>query len=141
MAFKNFSFSNVNVIFGILELQEFGEGDDVVSIVFDEDAFQKLVGAKGDIVRTQTNDSSGTVTIKLLQTSASNAELTTLFLADRASGAGVQPMFITDKESGETYTMNNAWISKYPDVTRGQSPNTMDWVFQFDYMTPVVVAV
>lgn len=137
MAFNNFNFKNVNVIFGIVELEGFAEGSDVVTIEFDEDQSKKLVGAKGDVVRTQTNDNSGTVTVKLLQTSKSAVELTALYLADREAGTGVQPLIISNKETGETYAANNAWIMKYPGIVRGQEPNSEDWVFQFDYLTPV----
>ena len=139
MSFNNYSFSNVNAIFGIFELEGFADGDDVVSIDFDADQFTKLVGAKGDVIRAQSNDNSCTVTIKLLQSSSSNKDLTTIYNADRIAGTGVSPLVINDKESGETYVINNAWISKYPTVNRGQGANTMDWVFQGDFNTPVIV--
>ncbi len=32
MSFDNFSFKNMNVILGIIELEGFAEGDDVISI-------------------------------------------------------------------------------------------------------------
>jgi len=137
--FKNFSFSNVNVIFGILELQGFGDGDDVVTIDFDKDQFADMAGAKGDVVRSQTNDNRCTVTVKLLQTSKSNAELTVIYNADRELGTGVNPLVVEDKETCETYVINNAWIRKYPTVTRGQAPNLMEWVFRGDFMTPAIV--
>ncbi|MCK5603150.1 DUF3277 family protein [Candidatus Pacearchaeota archaeon] len=133
--FKNYTFSNINVIFGILELQGYADGDDVVDIDPDTEQFTKLVGAKGDVARSQTNDNSCTVTVKLLQTSLSNKELTRLFNIDRETGAGAAPMIINDKETGETYTINNAWIQKIPKVTRGQGVNQMEWVFQGDFLT------
>jgi len=138
--FKNYSFSNVNVIFGILELQGFGDGDDVATIEFETDQFNDMAGAKGDVVRSQTNDNRCTVTIKLLQTSKSNAELTVIYNADRELGTGVNPLVIEDKETGEVYVINNAWIRKYPTVTRGQSPNLMEWIFRGDFMTPAIAA-
>ena len=134
--FDNYTFSNVNVIFGILELLGFADGDDVVSVDFDTEQFVKLVGAKGDVVRSQTNDNSCTVVVKLLQTSQSNKDLTIVYNADRETGAGAAPMIVNDKETGETYTINNAWIQKFAKVTRGQGPNIMEWTFQGDFMTP-----
>lgn len=137
--FKNFSFKNVSVIFGIIEVEGFAEGDDVVNIEYDADQFTKKVGAKGDVTRVQTSDNSCTVTIKLLQTSKSNALLNAQFAIDRESGSAPSPMFINDKESGESYVINNAWIQKFPTVTRGQGDNTMDWIFQGDFLTPVLL--
>ncbi len=136
--FKNFSFKNASVIAGILEIEGFGEGDDVVNIEYDADQFTKVTGAKGDVTRVQTADNSCTVTIKLLQTSISNVGLNTLYLADVASGISVFPMIITNLESGEIYSINNAWIQKFPAVIRGQGVNTMDWIFQGDFLTPAI---
>lgn len=133
---KNYSFKNVNVIWGILELLGFADGDDVVDIDPSVDQFQLIVGAKGDTARSQSNDNSCLVTIKLLQTSLSNKPLTDAFLLDRESGNVTSPMIINDKESGETYTINNAWIVKYAKVTRGKNINEMTWVFAGDFLTP-----
>lgn len=136
--FKTFSFSNVNVIFGILELQGFADGDDVVNIEVETDQFNDLAGAKGDVVRSQTNDNRCTVTVKLLQNSGSNKELTTVYNTDRETGVGVAPMVIEDKETGETYVINNAWIQKFPTVIRGQNINAMEWIFRGDFLTPAI---
>ncbi len=136
--FKNFSFNNINVIFGIQEIEGFAKGDDVVSIEYDADQFVKVVGAKGDVTRTQTADSSSTMTIKLLQTSKSNAILMAQFNIDRLTGAGVLPFIVNDKETGESHIVNNAWIMKPPAVVRGANPNTMDWVLQGDFLTSVI---
>ena len=137
--FKNYSFKNVNVIWGILELLGFGDGDDVVDIDLSVDQFQMVVGAKGDVARSQSNDNSCLVTVKLLQTSLSNKPLTEAYLLDRETGNVVAPMIINDKETGETYTINNAWIAKFPKTTRGKALNDMEWVFAGDFLTPTMV--
>jgi len=133
--FKNYSFSNASVIFGIQELEGFGEGDDVVVIEPETDQFSDIAGAKGDTVRTQTNDNRCTITVKLLQTSDSNKILMNIHNADKELGTGILPMIIQDKELGETYVVNNAWITRIPTITRGQQPNTMDWIFRGDFLT------
>jgi hypothetical protein len=137
--FKNMSFRNVSAIFGIIEIQGFAEGDDVISITQEADQFSDIAGAKGDVVRTQSSDNRCTVTIKLLQTASSNKDLLAAYNVDKESGVGVVPMIIEDKEAGETYVINNAWITKIPDVTRGANPNSMDWVFRGDFLTGVIV--
>ena len=136
--FKTFSFTNVNVIFGILELQGFADGDDVVNIEYEADQFNDLAGAKGDVVRSQTNDNRCTITVKLLQNSGSNKELTALYNADRETGIGVNPLVVEDKETGEVYVVNNAWIKKYPTIIRGQNINIMEWIFRGDFLTPAI---
>lgn len=130
--FKNYSFSNVNAIFGILELEGFGEGDDVITVVPEKEQFADMAGAKGDVVRSQTNDNRATITVKLLQTSKSNKDLTVIYNSDKEAGTGIAPFNIEDKETGETYTCLNAWIQKYAEVKRGQGPNMMEWIFRTD---------
>jgi Bacteriophage KPP10, Structural protein ORF10 len=138
MAFGNYSFTNVNVIFGILELQGFAEGDDVVNVTFDTDQFTDVAGAKGDVTRTQTNDNRATVTIKLLQTSQSYKELMALYNIDRETGANVLPMVVINKETGETLVCNNTWIMKNPDIVRGQNANAVEFTFRTDFATFVI---
>ena len=139
MAFGNYSFKNVNAIFGILEIQGFAEGDDVVNIDFNADQFTMIVGAKGDATRTQTNDNSALITIKLLQTSQSYKDLMNLFNLDRETGANVLPLTVINKETGETFVGNNAWIVKAPTITRGQNANAVEFIFATDFGTMVVV--
>ena len=136
--FGNYSFTNVNVIFGILEVQGFAEGDDVVNINFDTEQFTDVAGAKGDVTRTQTNDNRATVTVKLLQTSASYKELMALYNLDRETGANVLPLVVINKETGETFVGNNAWIQKSPDVVRGQNANAVEFTFRVDFGTFVI---
>lgn len=136
--FKNYSFKNAAVIFGVEELVGYGEGDDVVNIDPEAEQFTDLAGAKGDVTRTQSSDNRCTVTVKLLQTSSSNKVLMAIHNSDRETGVGVLPMVLQDKELGETYVINNAWISKLPTITRGQAPNTMDWTFRGDFWTGVI---
>jgi len=134
----NYSFTNVNVIYGILELQGFAEGDDVVNITFDTEQFTDTAGAKGDVTRTQTNDNRATVVVKLLQTSDSYKDLMNLYNADRETAAGVVPLTVINKETGETFVGNNAWIQKNPDIVRGQNANAVEFTFRVDFGTFII---
>jgi len=138
-SFGNYSFGNVNVIFGITEIQGFAEGDDVVNITFDTDQFTDVAGAKGDVTRTQTNDNRATVVVKLLQTSQSYKTLMNLFNLDRETGANVLPLTVINKETGETLVANNAWIAKTPDIVRGQNANAVEFTFRCDFASFVIV--
>lgn len=128
--FKTYNFKNVDFIFGIHEITGFGEGNDPVKITLLEDQFRDIAGAKGDVVRTQTNDNRCTIELKLLQTSLSNSILMSIYNIDKASGTGVFPLTINNKEDGEYFTILQAWIVKSPDVTRGQDANSMLWTFR-----------
>ena len=138
MAFGNYSFKNVNVIYGIDEIVGFAEGDDVVNIDFNTDQFTMVVGAKGDATRTQTNDNSALITIKLLQTSKSYKTLMNLYNLDRETGANVLPLTILNKETGETFVGNNSWVVKTPTITRGQNANAVEFTFATDFGTMII---
>jgi len=137
--FGNYSFKNVNAVYGISEIQGFAEGDDVVNIDFNADQFTMVVGAKGDATRTQTNDNSALIVIKVLQTSPSYKELLAQYNLDRETGANVQPLVVINKETGETFVGNNAWIVKPPAMTRGQNANAVEFTFATDFGTMIIV--
>lgn len=139
MSFQNQSFKDVNVIYGVDELVGYGDGDDVVVITPDAEQFTKIVGAKGDVARSQTSDNSCTIAVKLLETSSSNKTLMASYNLDRETGANTKPLFVINKETGKLTKINNAWIVGYPVETLGQGVNMMTWTFAGDFMTKDIV--
>jgi hypothetical protein len=136
---KTFSFKNVNAIFGVLEIEGWSEDDDCLAIEYDEDAFTKVTGNKGDVVRIQSNDSGCKITMKLLQPSVTNKFLSAIFNADRELQTGALPFIVTDKEAGETWVVNSAWILKYPKVVRGKVHHSYEWVLDGDFLTCAII--
>lgn len=130
--FGSYSFKNVSAIFGITEINGWADGDDCLIVTPAQDRFSKVVGAKGDVVRSASNDFSVEITIKLLQTSETNNSLNLLRIADEETGTGVFPFIYTDTSTGESYFVKNAWITKMPTVTRGRNQNVMEWTLHGD---------
>lgn len=128
--FKNFSFKNVNLIFGTLQITGFAPGDDAITLELVTPQFVDLAGARGDVVRAQTSDLRVIVTVNLLQNASCNADLTNIYNIDKITRTGYYPSTLSDKESGETYFINNMYITQYPNVIRGTGVNTMQWVFR-----------
>jgi hypothetical protein len=127
-----YSFKNASLIFGTLEIQGFSDADDCIVWEYISDQFSEIAGAKGDVVRSQTNDDRIACTVKLHQESPSNKALLNIFNADKLTGAGVFPIAATNLETGETNFAPNAWIVKPPTQTRGRNQNDMTWVFRGD---------
>lgn len=136
--FKNQSFKHVDVIYGIEDLEGFGEGDDVVTITPNTEQFTMIVGAKGDVARSQTSDNSCLVKVKLLETSNSNKILTIAYNLDRETGSNVQPLIVINKENGKLSKINNAWIVGYPEEVLGQGVNMLEWTFAGDFLTKTI---
>ena len=130
--FGNYSFKNINAIFGVLEITGWADGDDCLTVEPAQDRFTKVVGAKGEVVRSASNDFSVTITLKLLQSSETNAALNAIRILDDETGTGVLPFIYTDTATGESYFVKNAWIAQMPTVTRGRNQNQMEWVLHGD---------
>ena len=134
-AFKTQSFKNVDVIYGVDDLEGFGEGDDVVVITPNTEQFTMIVGAKGDVARSQTSDNSCLVKVKLLETANSNKTLMDAYNLDRETGSNTKPMIVINKETGKLSKINNAWIVGYPEEVLGQGVNMQEWTFAGDFLT------
>lgn len=130
--FGSYSFKNVNAIFGITEITGWADGDDCLIVTPSQDRFSKVVGAKGDVIRSASNDFSVEITIKLLQTSDTNRALNATRILDEETGTGIAPFIYTNTATGESYFVKNAWISKMPTVTRGRNQNVMEWTLHGD---------
>lgn len=130
--FGSYSFKDVNAIFGINEITGWADGDDCLIVEPAQDRYTKVVGAKGDVIRSASNDYSVTITIKLLQDSESVAVLNNIRILDEETGTGVLPFIYTNSNTGESYIIQNAWIAQMPTVTRGRNQNNMEFVLHGD---------
>lgn len=138
MSFETYSFKNLDVIWGIIEFEEFADGDDIVTIVAETPQWNKTIGGKGDTVRAQTSDNSCTITVKLLGTSKTNKLLYELYNLDRTTQIGVGPFIASNKETGKKSIVKNAWIQKLPDESQGQNVPILTWTLDGDFLTTVV---
>lgn len=137
MALGIYSFKNASVSIGTIPVSGFNEGDDPISVEISEDAFNLIIGAGGDATRSQSNNDSGLITIRLLQTSESNADLNALHILDKESGTGVVPILIKDNDSSRSVTCGSAWIVKQATVTLGAGANALEWVLASDKIVVV----
>jgi len=138
--FGTYSFKSENATFGIIEIDGFADGDDVVNISPIEDTFTAVSGAKGDVTRVQNANEMVEVTVRLIQSSAAAKLLINSYLADRETGDGVQPLVISNAKTGEVYTIPKAWIIRMPARVRGQGHNPWEIVFHGNKLLPVTGA-
>jgi hypothetical protein len=96
-----------------------GSGESTfVSVAQNEDDWTTTVGAKGEVSRSRTNDSSAEVTITLMQTDVAAREyLDGLAKVDKASGLGTFTLSIKDLSNGEAAIARNCWIQSQPDMS------------------------
>lgn len=104
-------------------------GEDMVTGSKDEEMFETVVGAQGDVVTSEINNDIGTVTITLQVTSPQKA-----FLIGLAKRAEPFPIWVTNKALGERFGGSKARLKNYPELARGATAEDMEFEFTvFDY--------
>ncbi|MDD6988773.1 phage protein [Ruminococcus sp.] len=107
-----------------------GLGEDMVSGEKDEDFFEPSVGAQGDIVACEVNNTLGTVTITVQPTSPQKS-----FLMGLAGVAEFVPLWVVNKGLNERFGGTKAKLKKYPEMSRNATAEDMEFEFQvFDYV-------
>lgn len=133
MAFATYNLDQVSLnLFGIPIVGGQGEGASI-DLKFNSERYENTVGQRGDVVRSRTNDKSGTVEVTFLQTSKYNATLAAIDRLDDGTpnGAGVGPFQLRDRENGDLYVAAEAWIQKVPDVAFNRKASDRTWIIAF----------
>lgn len=107
-----------------------GLGEDMVSAEKEEDFFTSSVGAQGDIVKSQINNTLGTMTIYLQPTSPSKK-----FLMGLAKRTEPFPLWAVNKKLGERFGGTKANLLSFPEITRGAEAEDMEFTFQIFDLT------
>lgn len=102
-----------------------GLGEDMVSAEKDEDFFSTSVGAQGDVVKSQINNTIGTITVYVQPTSPQKAYL--MGLAKRVEPF---PIWAVNKKLGERFGGTAANLLSFPEIARGAEAEDMEFVFQ-----------
>jgi hypothetical protein len=102
-----------------------GLGEDMVSAEKEEDFFTTSVGAQGDIVKSEVNNTLGTMTVTVQPTSPSKK-----FLLGLASRKEPFPIWAVNKKLGERFGGTKANLLNYPEISRGAEAEDMEFTFQ-----------
>jgi len=128
---KTYDAKKVIVSIGGIVLSGFADGA-FVTVERDAETFTKQVGADGEVVRSRMRNTSGKVTVNLLQSSASNDLLSALWQIDEATGAGAGAFLMKDLLGTTLAEAQNAWVQKPPSVEMGKEAGDREWVFDTD---------
>lgn len=102
-----------------------GLGEDMFSAEKEEDLFTSSVGAQGDVVKSQTNNSLGTISVYVQPTSPSKS-----FMLGLAKRTEPFPIWAVNKKLGERIGGTMANLLSYPEFSRGAEAEDMEFVFQ-----------
>lgn len=106
-----------------------GYGEDMVTAEKDEGFFSVSVGAQGDVVTSETNNTLGKVTLNIQRTSPSKA-----FLLGLAQRKEPFPVWVINKRLGERKGGTMARLTSYPSIADGAEASDLEFIFTvFDY--------
>lgn len=99
------------------------------------DRFTKVVGADGEVARSQSRDESGTVTITLLGSSEVNKLLSDQLKADAKSGSGTGSFMMKDTKGTTIISSDRAWIRRRPNFEGAVEVTNREWIFDLATMS------
>lgn len=122
-----FDFKRVSVIVGGIRIQGFADGEGV-SVELDDDLYQKVTGADGDVSRARRNGLAASAKLTLMQTSPSNDILSGFAILDRTLNAGIVPFMIKDLLGTSVIFSAYGWVKKLPAYTAGKELSNREWI-------------
>ncbi|MBR6613174.1 MAG: DUF3277 domain-containing protein [Clostridia bacterium] len=106
-----------------------GLGEDMVTGEKDEEMFESAVGAQGDIVVNEVNNTLGTITLAVQPTCPQKGQL-----LQYAKAGTVFPIWVVNKSINEKFGGSKARIKSYPELTHGAEAEDREFEIQvFDY--------
>lgn len=99
-------------------------GEDMVTFSKDEAFFEPVVGAQGDIVKSEINNTLHTMTITVQSTSPQKA-----FLLSKVGSTENFPVWCVNKAMGERFGGSMGAIMEMPEVSRGATAEDMEFTF------------
>lgn len=128
---------NVLVSFGEVSLTGFADGT-FVTVERASDAFSKVVGAGGDVVRTRNRDRSASVTVTLLASAPENDLLSAIAQGDELAGTGVRAVMVKELNGTTIAAAQSAWIRKVPTAEYGKEHGSREWIFDVESLDAFV---
>src|SRR3990172_3302697 len=119
MPVRSYDPAQVTVVFAGIPIEGFADGT-FLTAERANPMFNTMVGSDGEGARAKSNDTSGSVTLTLMQTSLSNDALSALAALDETSGDGVGPLLIKDGLGRTLIQAESAWLEKPANAEFGR---------------------
>lgn len=99
-------------------------GEDMVSFEKEEAYFEPVVGAQGDIIKSEINNTIHTLTLTIQPTSPQKE-----FLLGKLGVSETFPVWVVNKALGERFGGTMAAIQEMPELSRGAEAEDMEFTF------------
>ncbi len=124
---RTYSFTHHMIMINGREIENFGEGDDVITAEYREDRVTDTVGADGNMQASVSANQSAEVMIKLLNMAPENDYLESLhqqFVNGEIAGISVS---VINAVTGQGVLSTTGYISKIANFARGTNAQDREW--------------
>lgn len=121
--FRQVTLTLSNSRIGNVIITGFGEGDDVINVVRDDDGIAMTTGAKGFVTTSKVANPVGTLSVTLQAQSPSNSILNTLARTKEAFAANITENNTQKLAAGG----DMAYVLKEADNPRGKNSGERSW--------------
>lgn len=101
-----------------------GLGEDMVSFEKEEAYFEPIVGAQGDVIKSEINNSIHTLTLTIQPTSPQKK-----FLMGLVGSKDTVQIWVKNDSLGERFGGTKAAIQEAPSISRGSEAEDMEFTF------------
>ena len=130
MATKDYDPKKVTLNLGGHIAQGFADGT-FITVARNNQTFNTVSGASGEVVRAKSNDLTGTFEITLMQSSLTNDWLSGKMLLDEApDSAGKFSVGIIDGNGTTILTATEAWVQQPPSTEYGKELGERAWTLE-----------
>lgn len=123
-----YSFTNHLVMVNGREMQNFGEGDDVISTEYREDGISDTVGADGNMQASVSANESAEITLKFLAGAPENDYLEDLYFQFKRGLIRGVSVAIINAITGKAEVATTGFIPKLADNQRGTQAQDREWM-------------
>lgn len=110
-------------------IENFGEGDDVISIEYREDGITDTIGADGKMQPSISANESAEITVKLLANAPENAYFERLYKRLRQGDIASISLALYNSVTGEGEVATHAYIPKLASKAKGTNAQDREWMF------------
>lgn len=124
---RTYSFTHHMVMVNGREMQNFGEGDDVITAEYREDRVSDTVGADGNMQASVSANQSAELVLKFLGTAPENDYLETMHQLFVNGVIGGISVVVINAVTGQGVLSTTGYIPKIANFARGTMSQDREW--------------
>jgi hypothetical protein len=125
---RTYSFTHHIIMVNGREMENFGEGDDVITAEYREDRVTDTVGADGNMQASVSANQSAEIMLKFLGTAPENDYLASLHQQFVDGEIGGVSVVVLNAITGQGVVATTGYIPKISNFSRGTNSQDTEWM-------------